>query len=101
MAHWYRHGMGAGLLRLSGFCLVVLGWSGAGLLRRSIGPGFAGTVSITQFLVAAGLFISISAGMALLVVGQGLLAPVLLPPRWTQIMAPIDEQKKSRPEGRL
>lgn len=82
MAPWYeRTGAKIGL-RIVGLMLLISAWPEGGLLHRIVLATPATDMSATEFLLAALLFLTASAGAALVVMGPRLWKPVKLSARW-------------------
>ncbi|KKW90834.1 MULTISPECIES: hypothetical protein [Sphingobium] len=83
MAPWYERWTAQIGLRLAGLLLLASAWPEGGLLRRLVLQNPAAGVDVTEFLLAALLFVSASAGAALIVMGPLLWKPVQLSARWS------------------
>ncbi|NWK98959.1 hypothetical protein DM806_25495 [Sphingobium lactosutens] len=82
MAYWHERLSARIGLRLAGLALLASVWPEDALLRTLVSANPAGEASPSQVLLAALLFMTASAGMALAVMGAGLWAPVTVSDRW-------------------
>ena len=69
-------------LRLAGLLLVVVGGFGLKLLYRAVNLPPAHEATITEMVVAAASFLSVTSGTLLFVLGTHISDPVTLSDRW-------------------
>lgn len=69
-------------IRLIGLALVALVWRAGGALRHMAAADQAGTVSNGEMLLAALVFLGMSSGLALLVLGGHVLDRITVSKRW-------------------
>lgn len=83
MTRWHDHWMAKIGLRIAGLMLLASAWPEEGLLHRLVMASPAADMSPAQYLLAALLFLSATAGAALTAMGPRLWKPVTLSARWS------------------
>ncbi|WP_313801797.1 hypothetical protein [Sphingobium sp.] len=83
MTPWHDHITAKIGLRIAGLMLLGSAWPEEGLLHRLVMARPAAEMSVTQFLLAALLFLSATAGVALTAMGPRLWKPAKLSARWS------------------
>ena len=71
-------------LRLAGLLLVVVGGFSLNLLHRAVNLPPAHEATITEIVVAAASFLSVTSGTLLLVLGTHISDPATLSARWAE-----------------
>lgn len=99
MTQWYER-LGAQIgLRVAGLGLLASAWFECGLLRRLVMETPAADTTVGELLLAALMFLSVSAGAALAVIGGGLWKPVKVSERWadSSVVRASREREPVRP----
>lgn len=84
MARWHERRTAKIGLRIAGLLLLASAWAEATLLNDLVRDHSAQDASVSEFLLAAVMFASASAGAALTILGSALWEPVPLSARWAR-----------------
>ncbi|MCE7798054.1 hypothetical protein LWE61_16010 [Sphingobium sufflavum] len=84
MSRWHEKPAAKIGLRIAGLAMLGSAWMESGLLHRLVMANRAVDATLPQLLLAALLFVSISGGLALALVGAGLWKTVRVSDRWAQ-----------------
>lgn len=82
MIKWHEKKLASFGLRLAGMALLASAWWEVGILRTLVTEQPAAEATAVQMLLAGLMFISLSFGSALLVLGSALWTPVMVSERW-------------------
>lgn len=82
MKQWHETIVAKIGLRIAGLVLLVSAWMAGGWLRALVAGQSGRDATAPQLLLAALVFLSASAGMALAVMGPALWEMVTVPDRW-------------------
>jgi F0F1-type ATP synthase membrane subunit c/vacuolar-type H+-ATPase subunit K len=88
MSKWHEKSVAKVGLRIAGMALLASAWAETNALRDLVKATATREATAPEMLLAGFIFISVSAGMALLIIGGGLWKPVPLSARWAR-RAPV------------